>query len=247
LSTGFIYIVNTVTKDYSQKGFSNVPTQYDDRLYFGPCKVSMRPKVNRGDYVFGVSPAKTHPRRIVFIFHVEECITFGEAYKRFSDLRGPAGPIHVKPKKGEGSYPYSSYEHIPGSMHRKSWESDLAPRERDAFLVSSPRSGDLGCWLGEFGPVVDGEILAFFKTCSVHGFTGHLSDNNTGGSKRNPIAYGGLYTGLHLETNKPEALVSLCEAQMVGKNLNLVRVPVPEHRALQRSRCGNRKPRRNCR
>lgn len=42
MATGFIYTVRTLTKEYVQKGFQNVPTQYDGRLYFGPCKRPMR-------------------------------------------------------------------------------------------------------------------------------------------------------------------------------------------------------------
>ena len=61
---GFVYVVTTLTKDYIQRKFCNVPTEWGDRLYFGPCKIPMRPKMKCGDYVFGISPAKPQPRRV---------------------------------------------------------------------------------------------------------------------------------------------------------------------------------------
>lgn len=56
MARGFIYVVTTLTRGYMQKAFCNVPTQWGDRLYFGPCKKPMRPRMQPGDYVFGISP-----------------------------------------------------------------------------------------------------------------------------------------------------------------------------------------------
>jgi hypothetical protein len=108
MPTGFMYVVKTVTRRYVQRCFSNVPTPWEGRLYFGPCKRSMRPKMRKGDYVFGVSPSATRPRRIVFVARIHEKITFAEAYRRFPDLHGPKGPIHVCPAKEVGPFPESS-------------------------------------------------------------------------------------------------------------------------------------------
>ena len=59
MATGFVYVVRTIkTKNYIQKDFCNVPTEWGDRLYFGPCKEVMRPKMKSGDYIFGISPAE---------------------------------------------------------------------------------------------------------------------------------------------------------------------------------------------
>jgi hypothetical protein len=44
MTTGFIYIVNTLNRDDVQNAFSDIPTQFGNRIYFGPCKISMRPK-----------------------------------------------------------------------------------------------------------------------------------------------------------------------------------------------------------
>lgn len=57
MATGFNYVVRTVTTRNAQQAFCNVPTELSDGLYFGPCKMWMRPRINAGDYVFGVSPA----------------------------------------------------------------------------------------------------------------------------------------------------------------------------------------------
>jgi hypothetical protein len=43
MATGFIYIVDTLTKNYVQKDFCSVPTEYGDRIYFGPCKKRTAP------------------------------------------------------------------------------------------------------------------------------------------------------------------------------------------------------------
>jgi hypothetical protein len=42
MARGFIYVVTTVTRDYDQREFACVPTEWNGRLYFGPCKVKMR-------------------------------------------------------------------------------------------------------------------------------------------------------------------------------------------------------------
>ena len=210
-----------------QQAASRVPTVYGDRIFFGPCKKPMRPRIKSRDYVFGVSDASMRPRRLVFAAQVEKCITFREAYHRYPDLHGPQGPIHVRPINGSGSFPCCSYEHIPGAIHPDDWETDLASPTLDAFLVCAPRSGCVGRWLGAYGPVLDEEVYGFLQTCSAHGQAGLLSERNTHASLRNPIAYGRLYTGLHLETAEPEILRALCKARMTATTSQLDRVPVP--------------------
>ena len=227
MATGFIYVVTTVNKDYIQRKFRNVPTEWGYRLYFGPCKQAMRPKVKSGDYVFGISPSKLRPRRVLFTAKIEERITFSEAYIRFPDLRGPEGPIHVCPIQGTGSFPESHYKHIPGSMHENDWQRDLSAHERDAFFVCTERVDWQGRWLGVYGPEVDDEILSFLKTCSVHGAS-LLSKQNIDATLHRPIAYGGRSIGLHLETNKPEALLELLGARMAAKPNDLDLLPGPQ-------------------
>lgn len=194
----------------------------------------MRPKMWPGHWVFGISPANGTARRIVFATELEERITFAEAYDRFPDLRGPEGPIHVRPVDGEGRFPESSYQHIPEAMHEDDWADDLAREELDAFFVcSKPKPRDwCGRWLGKYGPEIDGEIIAFLKTCSVHGKSGELSSRNTYATLVKPVAHRGvsggfLYTGLHLETNEAEKLIELCHVRMKGKTVLLDRVAPP--------------------
>ncbi len=152
MSKGFIYVLTTVTKDYVQGAFYHVPTEWKDRIYFGPCKKPMRPKMHEGHWVFGISPKNGTPRRIVFVAQIEERITFADAYDRFPELRGPEGPIHVKPISGWGPFPQSSYQHIPGGNHPDNWQTDLARKDLDAFFVCSKREGWRGRWLGEYWP-----------------------------------------------------------------------------------------------
>jgi hypothetical protein len=233
MATGFIYVVTTLKRGYVQKAFCNVPTEWGDRLYFGPCKKPMRPKMRPRDHVFGISPSSTPSRRIVFVAQIEERITFAEAYRRFPDLRGPEGPIHVRPIDGTGSFPTSDYQHISGSMHATNWQADLRTPDRDAFFVCVQRNTWRGRWLGPYGPEIDEEILAFLRRCSVHGHSKCLSTRNTDATLQNPIVYRRLYHGLHLETNEPEVLVEICDARMTSStlNLDLERVVTPERRA----------------
>ncbi len=232
MAKGFIYVVTTVTRGYIQKAFRNVPTQWGDRLYFGPCKKPMRPKMRVGDYVFGISSSSTPSRRIVFVGQIEERMRFGEAYERFPELRGPEGPIHVRPVKGAGAFPTSEYEHIPGAMHGTKWKADLETRDRDAFFVCARENGWVGRWLGPNGPQIDDEMLAFLQTCSVHGASGCLSTLNPDATVDNPVAYGRLYTGLHLETDQAEQLLEMCAARMTdnGDDSFDNRIVTPERR-----------------
>jgi len=232
MATGFVYIVTTVNKDYIQREFRNVPTEWGDRLYFGPCKEMMRPKMESGDFIFGISSWETHPRRILFAAKIEERITFKEAYERFPSLHGPEGPIHVKPIQGTGSFPASNYEHISYAMHGGTkWQRDLATPERDAFFVCGDRVDWQGRWLGKRGPEIDDEILSFLKTCSVHKVN-LLSKQNKDAIISDPIRHRGPKgfgnIGLHLETSQPEALLELMGARTTAKASDLDRLPLPQ-------------------
>lgn len=248
MAKGFIYVVRTLTRDYVQKKFCSVPTLWRDRLYFGPCKKAMRPKMQPGDYVFGISPSKPNPRRIVFVAQIEERIKFTEAYERFPELRGPEGPIHVHPIRGAGSFPTSEYQHIPGSMHEDDWEADLWTRDLDAFFVCTQQNGWLGRWLGSYGPEIDAEILDFLQTCSVHGAAGRLSTRNQDATLKNPIAHGRLYTGLHLETDQAEQFLKLCDARLAAnERLDLDRIVTPERKTNTTTRSPGGQPPVKCR
>ena len=97
-------------------------------------------------------------------------------------------------------------------MHSDDWEADLATPDLDRFFVCHPSNSWIGRWLGPAGPAVDDQILAFLNACSVYGSAGYLGQNT--GTLSNPIAYGGLYTGLHLETPRPEVLVDICHGRI---------------------------------
>ena len=204
---GFIYIITSITNDYSQENFCNVPTELDGRLYFGPCKRAMRPKMRTGDYIFGISKSNPKPRRIVFYTQIVDKISFEVAFKRFPSLRGPAGPIHVKPLNRVGyPFPDCKYKHIKRAMHSDDWRQDIATPALDAFFIGSKGNR----WLGKFGPEINNKILFFLRRCSVHNKTGLLRKENTDATSNIPISYGKLYIGLHLETESPQELLKLC-------------------------------------
>jgi hypothetical protein len=163
----------------------------------------------------------------LYVAEIEECMTFGQAYHRFPDLRGPLGPIHVEPINGVGRFPQSAYQHISGAMHASDWQTDLPSRRLDRFFVFRECDGWLGRWLGPSGPEVDDEIVEFLNTCTAFGAVGELGANT--GTVSKPIAYGGLTTGLHLETDAPEALLALCRARMSDFDPDVERTPVPRH------------------
>lgn len=219
MATGFIYIINSLGKDYEQQYFRNVPTFFENRLYFGPCKIPMRQNMKPGDYIFGISPARLSPRRIVFLAQIDERITFADAYKRFPPLRGSNGPndkngpIHVEPVEptdNSKNFPESHYRHIQGAMHTKKWKADLRSEELDAFFVCKESDGILGKWLGANGPELNENIMKILKNSSLHGKCRDLSTKNLEATIEYPIRHGNLFTGLHLETTEYKELVKLC-------------------------------------
>ena len=210
MGKGFIYVVASLGPDYRQPNRYNVPSDWTDPIYFGPCKIPIRKIMKPGDWIFGISPAKLKPRRIVYIAQVEKRIKFYEAYDRFPELRGPDGPIHVRPVNKTGPFPHSTYEHIEGSIHPYTWTSDLKSSDLDAFFACFKADGKIGRWLGIEGPEIDDEILTFLQKCSVHSNAGQISVTNNDATKKNPVCHGLLYRGLHLETDSPKKLIELC-------------------------------------
>ena len=211
MSTGYVYVVTSTKPDYEQEDFCSVPSEWKGRLYFGPCKKALRPRAQKGDIIVGISGSRTRTRKVLFAAEVEDIMPFDKAYVRLPpELRGEnGGPIHVR--KGRDG----AYEHVPGAMHAGNWRSDITPLEtRDRFLILAPARGWRNRWLGKDGPEVDNQILSFLKTCFVYNLSGRLGLNDARPSC--PIAHGKLYTGLHLETDKPDELIQLIGSRMSG-------------------------------
>ena len=213
-ATGFIYVVRSVGPGYQQPSLQQVPTWFDNRIYFGPCKVPMRPRMKKGDYLFGISPSGIGPRRLIFAAQIARKLTYREAYKELPKLRGPAGPIHVRPTTSPGlGFPHSHYEHIPGANHPGDWTNDLRSPELDAFFECEPAGPILGRWLGILGPTLSPKVLDFLQSCSVYGKSGKLGLNSSA-TYTAPVRHGRLYTGLHLETSKPKELLHLMSEEI---------------------------------
>ena len=94
-------------------------------------------------------------------------------------------------------------------MHADDWRADIRTRELDAFFVCEPVGDCLGRWFGAAGPAVKGSILEFLRKCQVWGRAGFLSPQNSAATENTPICHGRLYTGLHLEADRPDELVQL--------------------------------------
>jgi hypothetical protein len=159
----FAYIIASVGPNYRLRG--TVPWVKEGKVFFGPCKKRMRPKMKPGDYVLGISPAGVgEQRRLLLWMHIAERMTFAQAYERgetdrlFRLARGNA--IHVRPKKGVDAVRGNpaSYEHIPHATHSSDWKADIRG-ERDAFFV-----GDKNSWAAEGGgPAVREELVELLR------------------------------------------------------------------------------------
>ncbi len=109
----------------------------------------MRP----GDFVFGLSSSKAFPRRFLFAAQIEERMTFAVAYRRFPELQGPDGPIHVRPvDRPSYAFPEFHYEHIPGGNHADNWRADIRTPELDAFFACGKATPCVGRSLAQMGP-----------------------------------------------------------------------------------------------
>ena len=198
MAKGFIYVVTTAGKDYEQDPLKHVPYRLENRLYFGPCKKFMRPKMKEGDFVFGVSSARTDPRRMLFTGRIEKSMPSKEAYDAFPKFHD--------------------------SFKDHGWPQFA----QEPFFVFCQGSGYLGKWLGPKGPkIIDGEnkeILEFFNTCDAY-WSGQNTLGKNNGSDRNPVAYYPNpasrrgYFMIHLETDKPEILVKMCMDRMRSEDV----------------------------
>jgi len=159
----FAYIIRTVGPGYKLKGA--VPWVFSGRVFFGACKKRMRPHVNPGDYVMGISGSDAgNPRRVLLWMKVDKRMTFKEAYDRgkkdnvFRALRGTA--IHVRPLDVplHMSGNPNCYDHIPGAPHEEDWQSDLKGKG-DVFLT-----GAAGSWVAEGdGPIVTEKLVELLR------------------------------------------------------------------------------------
>ena len=113
--------------------------------------------------------------------------------------------------------------------------------------MCSQRNGWVGRWLGSSGPEIDNEVLRLLKTCSVYGATGLLSEQNTDATLAKPIAYGRLYTGLHLETPNPESLIRLCDVRLAKEVQHLEQLPIVQRPMMPTRTCRGRKAFKSCR
>ncbi|MBI4680556.1 MAG: hypothetical protein HY753_04955 [Nitrospirae bacterium] len=119
-------------------------------------------------------------------------------------------------------------------MHDDRWKKDLASEELDTFFISEQKNG----WFGRLGPEVDQNIIHFLKTCSVYNGRGvHLSSRNVDATLKNPIAFGRLYTGLHLQTPEPEGLIDLCKGLSLDNEIGEAKAAITKHRRNKRSSC----------
>jgi hypothetical protein len=76
----------------------------EGQVFFRPRKKNMRPKMKKGDYVMGISPAGVGAhRRVLLWMRLLEPMTFAEAYKRGDTDRLFASPARERdprsPKK----------------------------------------------------------------------------------------------------------------------------------------------------
>lgn len=160
----FAYIIRTVGAGYWLKG--SVPLESHGKVFFGACKKRMRPDVEPGDYILGISGSGAgHPRRVLLWMRVAERLTFRQAYERgktdktFRGIRGKA--IHVRPRRFAVHFAGEPecYEHINGAPHSDDWRTDIRG-SRDVFLVGGRHS-----WVADSdkAPQVTEELVELLK------------------------------------------------------------------------------------
>ena len=163
MATGFIYTVSTLTKDYVQQAFCNVPTQFGDRLYFGPCKVPMRPRSTPAITSSGYPLRGSVPAESCSLATSRSGTHSGKptsGFQIFVVLKAPSmcGPsvIRTFPRTARTHTFQTQCTRIAG---RRTWRPWTWMRSSSA----SPQTGCVGRWLGRFGPKIDGEILDFLN------------------------------------------------------------------------------------
>lgn len=172
----YLYVVTTIEPNYepwvkSAKEGMSAPNVVDKLITLGTCKPRIRVALKKSfkdfdNYIVGLSPSNTDPRRVLFIMHVREIITFDEAWKRgksnknYKLKRGGNSPIDGLPKvKMNGDIIVRltdgiHYTFVKG-VHEKDWaeyiiggKKVLSPR--DIYVVGDEESSR---YFGGLGPV----------------------------------------------------------------------------------------------
>jgi hypothetical protein len=182
----YLYIVDAVDIDYTPKISSvkegmSAPNVVNNLITLGTCKpkirTSIRKKFDKFDnYIVGLSPSRTDPRRVLYIMHVCEWITFSEAWERgeknetYQLKRGGHSPLSNDSDKVRmnGDIIVRSddgvHYNFVGGVHENDWDTYVIGAktigaERDVYVVGNPNTSQ---YFWDKGPLITKSMLKHY-------------------------------------------------------------------------------------
>ena len=156
----YLYVVSTIDSNYKPTPSMSGPNIVDDLLTLGTCKPKIRTSLKKefdmyDNYIVGISPSRTNPRRVIYITRIDECITFKQAWERGNEnetyrlKRGGFSPENSDPERVlmNGDIIVQTVDGINytffAGVHEDDWMTyvvgEKVESERDIYLVGDPK------------------------------------------------------------------------------------------------------------
>lgn len=161
MAKAFFYIFGS-KGNTSDGEITGVPAECRGTVFMGFCKPDIRSKVQKKDWIIGISNAKLTPRKILSIIEVKDKPKLWKAILDYPEAiwseKNKRGQIYVTAKKIGDDY---KYKYIDGAPHNeKNRYNDLERYpDTDTLIVGTSNS----LILGKYGYIVDGKILSLIK------------------------------------------------------------------------------------
>ena len=182
----YLYVVTTINRNYlpqvfsSNKGMS-APNVVDNLITLGTCKPRIRTSLHKNfdkyeNYVVGLSPSCTTPRKVLYVARIQELITFKEAWERgeeneiYKYKRGGHSPLNSDPTRvfmnGDiiiRSMDGTNYTFVNG-VHKNDWDTYIiggtkVGSKKDIYAVGDPQHSR---YYLDKGPVFSEEMFTRF-------------------------------------------------------------------------------------
>jgi len=162
----YLYIVTTINRNYLPQVLSpnngmSAPNVVDSLITLGTCKPKIRTSLHKNfdkydNYVVGLSPSCTHPRKVLYVTRIQELITFKEAWERgeeneiYKFKRGRHSPLNSDPTRvftnGDiivRTTDGTNYTFVNG-VHEKDWSTYIiggtkVGSKKDIYAVGDPQ------------------------------------------------------------------------------------------------------------